>query len=520
MNFIFEDEKEDENNNFQNESLIASNSISKKTVDISKRLNNIFSVDEEIEATTENGKGIKSDNNNTKKNSTNILDRAKPEKNKIVTNNKTSNDSSAASSLLAKDLLLINKQDTLNNLLNTNTGKITSTNTNDIAMNDKSHNISNNSNSMKNLNNKQIPEKNLNTIFEFENNSIIKPTEKGTAKPDLNKLNKLFLAEEQDELDFKNINFKKEEQKILNPAKTLHTSSEIIKNINNLYNCHNSSSKQEIDNKNNISDYNAVDSIKKVHLNKKITTNFLDNDDEENEYDRINEFQKKNYVSKDKNIINENKNEIYSPPKGADKAYEIKAPPIIQEPIKIQKNNNQDTFTKESLAIKSQTIQKAYQSVQPMANIDPLTVENIPSMKENTGPAVKKKSIKNFNDPLSMIKSTVQNKNKDINIIKTGTENPLNENKLPSKMPTLVENKEELAEQNYNNNNKINNNDIDNEKIQQQESQKKNGVIQHVTETPIIKETKNVTHNANESNENDKPIDIKGPGKVSDISRV
>lgn len=308
---MFADESVDKLNPDEEET---TTSINKKTVDITKRLSNIFNLEEENDISI-----IKRPEINKDKDHKNIsIQKNKIDKQKII-----NNEDEIKQNIIS---YTHSNKETTEKIQTTNSPLINNLNKDPIK-NDE--------------------------VFNKEKNNI---------KPDLNKLNKLFLAEEEEEMDFKNINFKKEERRILNPqSKELPKSTEIVKNIENLTSQRNEKFKNDecesnmlindLKDNNKATQENAQ--IKNIKINSKNSDNKLD--------DSISK------ANKNSNIINHN-----------------------------------DSSNKTNTSSENQSKQKNQ-------NVDPLTGAPIPIKKESGN---KKNSIKTIADPLSMMRSTVQKKNK------------------------------------------------------------------------------------------------------------
>lgn len=314
MNSIFEEDNEINNT-------ITEAEINKKTIDINKRLTNIFKLDEDLDVPLFNKQPSKIGTSNE---NLNLLNKEKTN-NLIVKSNLTSN------------TIILNQE--RKNLIQPI----------DSSREDIFFNNFNSNNQKQNITSKP-PD--------------IKEEEKIKIKPDLKKLNKLFLTEEDDELAYKNIDFKKEEKKIVNPnSKDLPKSSEINKKIENL-------------NENNVNEK------ENFRINTQKKTFILDQEFQPSEEP------KKNCIIKDdsKNIIEKEINKIGNQEENLIKDIEIK------NGEKKENNENISENPKKNKA----------------GILDPLTGGIIKEPDAN-----KRKSIKGISDPLSMIRSTVMNKNKN-----------------------------------------------------------------------------------------------------------
>jgi hypothetical protein len=353
-------------------------SINKKTVDITKRLSNIFNLEDDEE---NNIPIIKKPETKKMGGKYNIIENIVIEKPKINTNE-------------------INTQQNIKNIIQPIYNKIKET-------------------------------KNFNGPYDEDTIKIINSQasepnkeEKSNLKPDLNKLNKLFLAEEEDELDFKNINFKKEEKRIMNPqAKELQGGSDVVKNLKNLTTQRNEKFKN---------DENEIDIVKKNLI-------IGDNDKYISEEKSATKFNKETKSNKnDLNLTKNNKNSSN----------------II---------NFNDSSNKNNTSIENQNKNK-------IENVDRLIGEPLPIKKESGN---KKNSIKSGSDPLSMIESSVQKKNKN--------------DPLSSTKNNIIEN---IITENQKNSEEINKNKIniypENKTISQRPINEKIDIVQEVKE----KETK------------------------------
>ncbi len=355
MDSIFEEENEHRVENIQDE---VSKTLDRKTVDINKRLNNIFDLDDE----NENPILIKPP-------------QSRVENNEIKNSSYTSNHN-----LISED------------------------------QSNKNFNFNKNKEEAGNKMNKiPIEESNSKTNL----NKIITKTpepikeEKINGKADLNRLNKLFLFEEE-ELDFKNLNLKKEEKKIIIPqAKDFTESFDLIKNINN-------GNKT----KNKLSELNDN--------RKSLKKNFIL--DEEDESNLSNKGNKNNIVG---NSITKLNNEIVS--------NQINNSTKVINTIP---NNNNLSNAED---IKSDKIKTNNNTNNTNIN-DPLTGELIQTKKPTSS---KKKSVVDNTDPLSMMRNSAPFK------LKNSSNNNINANPFIGSTNKLISDNTEK-----NQNEKIINNEI------------------------------------------------------------
>jgi len=324
---MFAEENEDKETSNEEETPI---SINKKTVDITKRLSNIFNLDEDSEIP-------------------------------IITTNKTSVKIPEQKMNTAFEQNKFDKAK-LNNFSENRIEPYSQTLIAPIENKVKETKYLNNSSNENHL-----------------NKMITKVTEpikevKSNIKPDLNKLNKLFLTEEEDELDFKNINFKKEEKKILNPqAKEMPKSSDIVKNIENFTTQRNEKFKnnENIDEADKlIEEKLSIKNEKDNNLNKNSSSNMNHNDN-----DSLNNT----------NISSENPS----------KSKIGNIDPLTGEPIVIKKESGKKNSLKKTfdpLSMNKSSVQKKNNN-DPLSSINPKSNIIKDSKEDNLN-----KSIVNNND--------------------------------------------------------------------------------------------------------------------------